>query len=367
MIALIILTSLLLTGLIVFILWKRHISLPVLTDKDKTGNLIILGNWLSKLYDLEKIDGTFYLGTLNDTTTELSFIRGYADLDCITKVDSNSTFRLASLSKSFTAFATIKLCEQYDISLESDFGKIIHAPLLQYISILDLLQHKSGLTNDYLAISDKKIQKFNNDQLISAYKNQYLQKGIGIAADKPFKYQNINYVLLTSLFPLLANSTFEEYLQELLVKYGLTQSTTVNNLTSGNQLVSAYESFLGSKHLSIKANRFDQIVGDGGIISNSVDLKKWGQIWSNEVLSNQTISKIINKGYDSPGPNYQFGWVFEKDSFWHNGSWNGFNTFMLVDPKNSRTLIVLDHSNNLRFNSIIKNTLSFLTSKLQHL
>ncbi|WP_420385839.1 serine hydrolase domain-containing protein [Roseivirga sp.] len=319
---------------------------------------------MNKLYDLEKMDGAFYLGTLNGSTTELNFIHGYADLDYTIKVDSNSTFRLASLSKSFTAFATIKLCEQYDISLESDFGKIIHAPLLQDISILDLLQHKSGLTNDYLAISDKKIQKFNNDQLISAYKNQYLQKGIGIGADRPFKYQNINYVLLTSLFPLLANSTFEKYLQELLVKYGLTQTATVNNLTSGNQLVSAYESFLGGKHQSIRANRFDQIVGDGGVISNITDLKKWGQIWSKEILSNQIISKTINEVYVSPTLNYQFGWVFEKDSFWHNGSWNGFNTFMLVDHQNSKTLIVLDHSNNPRFNSIIKNTLRFLNIKI---
>ncbi len=362
MIAIIVVSSLFLIGIIVFILWQKNVSLPKLLDKDKTGNLQILETWLEKLYKTGRLAGTFYLRNLSDMNSEVSIVEGYADLSCRLKIDRNSTFRLASLSKSFTAFATTKLCEEYKLPLKSDFGEVINEPLLQGITILDLLQHRSGLTNDYTNISNQTTQKFDNDQIISAYIAKYLNKRI--FAQKSFKYLNINYVLLTRLFPVLAKSTYEDYLNNLLTEHGLTQTTTVNKVANNGQLVSSYESFFRGKHLPIRSNSFDKIVGDGGVISNTDDLKKWGEIWKNEILLNDNISKIIVQGCDSPGLNYQFGWVVEKDFFWHNGSWNGFNTFLMIDPQSSRTLIVLDHSNNPRFNSIIKNTLRFLNIKI---
>ena len=76
---------------------------------------------------------------------------GYAEFQNRTPLTINSQFRLASVSKQFTAMAIAILCEQKKINYDDDIRKYL--PQLPYkdIRIRHLLHHTSGLP-DYMGL-----------------------------------------------------------------------------------------------------------------------------------------------------------------------------------------------------------------------
>ncbi|HUS01223.1 MAG TPA: serine hydrolase domain-containing protein, partial [Chitinophagaceae bacterium] len=118
---------------------------------------------------------------------------GYFDLEKKDTLTEHSAFHLASVSKTFTAMAVLKLAELGKLKLEDDIK--LYFPNIPYngVTIRSLLNHRSGLPN-YLYFMeqlgwDKKIFCDNSDVL--DYLVKY-QPPLSYQPDTHFSYCNTN-------------------------------------------------------------------------------------------------------------------------------------------------------------------------------
>jgi len=79
---------------------------------------------------------------------------GYFDMKTKEPLTKRSPFHLASVSKTFTAMATLKLAELGKLSLEDSVQKFFPAFPYKGVTVKLLLNHRSGLPN-YIHFMEK--------------------------------------------------------------------------------------------------------------------------------------------------------------------------------------------------------------------
>lgn len=146
---------------------------------------------------------------------------GYTDLDKKTPVSTASVFRIASMSKSFTAMAILKLRDagklrlddaaaQYIPELSKQKYLTLDAPV---ITIRHLLTHGAGFPEDnpwgdrQLADTDKELMEF-------------LQKSVSIStsAGTEYEYSNLGFALLGKIVTVVSGMPYQQYISENIFK-----------------------------------------------------------------------------------------------------------------------------------------------------
>lgn len=290
---------------------------------------------------------------------------GYANLETKEKLNSNSVFELASVSKQFTAMGIILLKEQGKLKYEDDFTKYI--PELSFykgITIKNLLNHTSGL-KDYMSLANKKWDKnkiaTNKDiiELMSKSKDTlYFKTG------SQFSYSNTGYLLLASIIEKVSGKSYGDFLKESIFKPLKMNNTFVLNRRHKpvkliNYAYGYVEDDNKNKVLpdSLKYLDFiiylDGIYGDGMVNSTVNDLVLWHKsLKNNTLISKEVFNEIttLEKFEDGKENTYSFGWRLKKDDdnfvMSHSGSWPGYKTYIKRDVKNDDVIIVLTNFDN---------------------
>ncbi|MBL7738878.1 MAG: beta-lactamase family protein [Chitinophagaceae bacterium] len=153
---------------------------------------------------------------------------GYTDIANKIPVISSSLFRIASMSKSFTAMAIVKLRDEGKLNL--DDPAYLYIPELrnvQYptadappITIRHLLTHGAGFPEDnpwgdrQLADSDKDLMEFIGKQI--SFSNPP-----GIA----YEYSNLGFALLGKIITNVSGKRYQDYIKEnIWLPLGMTTS-----------------------------------------------------------------------------------------------------------------------------------------------
>ena len=121
---------------------------------------------------------------------------GYYNLQKKDSLTKHSAFHLASVSKTFTAMATLKLAEMGKLSLDDDVKKFFPNFPYDNVKVKNLLSHRSGLPN-YLYFMEElgwnKKQHCSNKDVLD-YLIKF--KPAATSPDTHFTYCNTNYALL---------------------------------------------------------------------------------------------------------------------------------------------------------------------------
>jgi CubicO group peptidase (beta-lactamase class C family) len=302
------------------------------------------------------------------------FEKGYGvrDLRTKTAVDAQTNFRLASLSKQFTAMAVMLLVREgklrYDQSLTDIFPEF--PAYGKRITVRNLLNHTGGLP-DYEDLMDaaaksrgpiwsaeKQIQDSEVLQLLERESRGTFAPGT------EWEYSNSGYVVLGLVVAKISGKTFAEFLQEriftplkmnhtLIFEKG--KNEVVNRAYGHSKKVTV---FIETDQSSTSATQ-----GDGGIYSNLEDLSKWDDALRNHtLLGEKQFLSAITPAQLPPGAGaklaedvpdslrqyataYGFGWFLNlQDShplMWHYGDTMGFKSAILRYPRDNVTVIVL--------------------------
>ncbi|MDY3319134.1 serine hydrolase, partial [Riemerella anatipestifer] len=108
----------------------------------------LLDSLFTTLYEKKAFNGNVLIAEKGNIVFEKSY--GYADESAKRKLDKNTIFELASVSKQFTAMGIVILQKQGKLNYDDKISKYI--PELAFygdISIRNLLNHTSGLP-DYM-------------------------------------------------------------------------------------------------------------------------------------------------------------------------------------------------------------------------
>ncbi|MDB5198561.1 MAG: beta-lactamase [Chitinophagaceae bacterium] len=276
---------------------------------------------------------------------------GYFDLEKKDSLTEHSAFHLASVSKTFTAMAVLKLAEQGKLKLDDDVK--LYFPNFPYndITIRLLLSHRSGLPN-YLYFMeqlgwDKKTFCGNNDVL--DYLIKY-QPALSYKPNTHFSYCNTNYALLGLIIAKASGKTYAEFLQHNFFTPLKMNDTYVFTLADTQKAMPSYD-WRGRKE---GLTFLDKGFGDKNIYSTARDLLKWDQaLYNNQLFTQETIETAF-KPYSNEKPgikNYGFGWRMNiypngKKIIFHGGWWHGNNTMLMRLVQDSATIIILGNKYN---------------------
>ncbi len=334
--------------------------LKVVKEDSLISRIEKVDNWFKNLNKNNKFNGAVLL--IKKDSVLLKKAYGYSDANSSRMLTTSSSFRLASLSKQFTATGIMLLKERGLLSFEDEIIKFL--PELSYnkVTIRHLLNHTSGIPDVYIDFP-KKYKKEVGDLLTNEKVVKLLAKmnpKLENSPNEKYQYSNIGYVLLSTIIERISKKSFQEFLQtELFDKLEMRNSKVWNLLSKSNSFAnktSSYYAFWIFKK-TLNPGVLDGVSGDDAVFSSIDDLIIWNQFWyKNNLLSNSIIKEAftrpkLNNGINSP---YGFGWLIKDNIVWHKGSWLGARTLIVRDTLQKNTIVLLDNSSSACIDNIHK-------------
>ncbi len=294
-----------------------------------------------------------------------AFRKGYGitDLRTLHPIGPETNFRLASLTKQFTATAVMLLVHDgklhYDDTLASIFPEF--PAYGKTMTIRHLLNHTSGLI-DYEDIMDKqyagvapdKIPQIKDAGVLALLKQQSSTK---FPAGTRWDYSNSGYVVLAMVVEKVSGTSFGNFLHEHIFK-PLAMNHTLAFENGKNEVTNrAYGHTKADKtwHETDQSST-SATLGDGGIYTSLDDLEKWDRALTNHTLL--TIKEMepaltsptvhgapMQKPDGSIAPRYGFAWFLDPHRghrrYSHYGETVGFRTAIQRFPEDHLTVIML--------------------------
>jgi CubicO group peptidase (beta-lactamase class C family) len=278
---------------------------------------------------------------------------GLANVEEKAACTADTNFRLASVTKQFTAMAVMILADSKELSLDDrivdyfpefpDYGK--------RITIRHLLHHTSGL-KDY----ERLIPKGTALPVVDINVLRLLQKEgrTFFAPGTRFRYSNTGYAFLALIVEKVSGQTFASFLRRNIFKplgmdgtlaYEAGISEVPNRafgyVQAGNRFKRADQSLTSS------------VLGDGGVYSSLNDLCRWDwALQTTKLVSRGMLAQAFAPGKatrHSKGVEYGFGWFLSSDrgwrKVWHSGNTIGFTTRIERLPEKKFAIIILANRN----------------------
>jgi CubicO group peptidase (beta-lactamase class C family) len=280
----------------------------------------------------------------------LAFIRTYglADLETKTPVSERTNFRLASLTKPFTAMAVMLLVRDGRLTLDTRVADIVgdFPAYGREIRIRHLLTHTSGLRayEDFVAKSPTR-HLSDHDVIKLLKRTDRLLFRPGTA----FRYGDSGYAVLAIVVQTVSGRPFAAFLRDRIFAPAGMSSTVA--WTSGASPIR--HRALGYAATSPGFRLADQsvtsrVLGDGGVYSSVRDLIAWDRVLDERTLVGTRLQQLAWTPAsldDGTKTRYGFGWFIERDRHgtrvYHRGDTSGFSNFIVKYPERKTTLIVL--------------------------
>jgi CubicO group peptidase (beta-lactamase class C family) len=191
----------------------------------------------------ERIPGMTW-GVVLDGKLVHSGVYGYAELADREPVTPSTRFRIASMTKSFTALAILKLRDQGKLSLEDQAER--HLPEMARwpkptldtpaITLRNLLTMTAGMPEDN-PWGDRQLG-MPEEELIELMGSA---PSFSTAPGSEFEYSNLGYALLGLVISRVSGMPYQRYIdRELLQPLGMTNTFWDYSKVRGNELASGY-------------------------------------------------------------------------------------------------------------------------------
>ncbi|MBL3548693.1 serine hydrolase domain-containing protein [Chryseobacterium sp. KMC2] len=257
---------------------------------------------------------------------------GYSNFKKKAKIDSNTIFAIGSVSKQFTAALVLLQMEQGKLNVTdkaSKYVKEFQNKDYEHITIHQLLNHTSGLN----LLGGKLMFK----------------SGSG------FHYSNDGFNTLGKIVEKVSGKSYDENVQELFKKAGMTNSSTGNTF-KGNNFASAY---VGNGTLCEEVpnmpKRLDgKEIGTpaGGILSTIQDLHRWNNaLYGGKILKPETLKQFMAKSAERHHAifgkmGYAYGIMLnigKPNSYFHSGYIKGSPSLNIYYPETKTSVIILSN------------------------
>jgi CubicO group peptidase (beta-lactamase class C family) len=294
------------------------------------------------------------------------FRKGYGvtDLRSLHAITPQTNFRLASLTKQFTATAIMLLVRdgklRYDDHLSDVFSGF--PSYAKAITIRHLLNHTSGLV-DYedvmekqsAGVPDETIPQIKDAGVLELLKHQ---TGTKFPPGTRWDYSNSGYIVLAMVVEKKSDMSFGDFLHQRIFK-PLEMNGTIAYEKGKNEIANrAYGHTLNAGGWrETDQSSTSATLGDGGIYTSLDDLEKWDRALTRHTFLTAkemaaaltppatTSGGPLQKRDGSLAPLYGFGWFLDPyrghRRHSHYGETVGFRTAIQRFPDDALTVIVL--------------------------
>jgi CubicO group peptidase (beta-lactamase class C family) len=288
---------------------------------------------------------------------------GLRDLRSELPIQTDTNFRLASVTKQFTAMAVLLLIHDGKLHYDDTISHLLPGfPAYgNSITIRMLLNHTSGirgyedvLGKEYSARPSEEIPQATDPDVLKWAEKE---TGTKFPPGTQWEYSNTGYVLLDEIVEEVSGMRFGDFLEERIFR-PLQMKNTIAYEYGKNKIRNRAYGYakVGGRWMEADQNATSATLGDGGIYSSVDDLEKWDEALSEHSLLSAeefqpAVTPVLLAGEQLPkGPDgqplaYGFGWLLNPyrghRAASHRGGSIGFRTDVERFPDDKLTIIIL--------------------------
>jgi CubicO group peptidase (beta-lactamase class C family) len=296
------------------------------------------------------------------------FEKGYgvAELRTREHIGPETSFRLASLTKEFTAMAIMLLVHdgklRYDERLTDIFPGF--PAYGKNITVRQMLNHTSGLLdyedlmpNPYPSKTGEKIPQIRDDEVLELLKKQTTTR---YAPGTRWEYSNSGYVLLGLVVERRSGMNFGDFLRARIFQPLGMANTIVYEVGKNEVSHRAFGHTLDAgTWRETDQSPTSATRGDGRVYTSLEDMAKWDRALNEHtLLTEKEMQPALIPATDVHGaplrqlngslaPLYGFGWFLDSyhghRRYWHYGETVGFRNAIDRFPDQRLTVVVLSN------------------------
>ncbi|MEQ8627117.1 serine hydrolase domain-containing protein [Ekhidna sp.] len=267
---------------------------------------------------------------------------GYANREFDILNNSETKFKIGSITKTFTSVAILKLAEEGKLLLSDSVIKFLPDVPHHWrpLTIHQLLSHTSGLIHSWDILEDSTLM-FQKSSLTNTLA-WYHEKPLLFEPGTSFSYSGVGYLILAAIIESITSTEYDQHLKEQIFDPldmrdtgGSDPEEIIQKLASGYVVNST--NLRNAPHFYVPL-----LTGGGHLYSTTQDLLKWDQALSDfSILSKQMTEKMFSPVLE----NYGYGWdIVKNDTLnmqFHTGFIPGFLSRLDRYPDRDLTLIIL--------------------------
>lgn len=273
---------------------------------------------------------------------------GLARLSPREEVTTLTNFRLASVTKQYTAMSIMILAERGELQLSDTLDKFFpEFPAYgKRITVQHLLNHTGGMLDYENLVPPSQQQQVSDADVLALLAKQ---SRTNFAPGSSYSYSNSGYVVLGLIAAKASGKTFAQVLHdEIFAPLGM-NATVAYEKDISEVVHRAYGySRSGSGFRLTDQSVTSATLGDGGVYTSVSDWPKWEQeLRSPTLISPAMLEQAFTPGKLNNGQrtSYGFGWMLDSyrgmKRIGHTGSTVGFRTAVQRYPAQGLAVLVL--------------------------
>ncbi len=313
-------------------------------------------------------------------------------------VQANAQFRIASITKNFTAAAIMLLQQDGKLAITDTITRHLPAtpaydiPYKNQITIKQLLQHRAGvfdITNaeipetvkqpyagkvygDYVRDElNQDTHTFTFDELVGVVAQNKLSS---FAPGTTFGYSNTGYNVLGKIIEKASGMSYSDFIRTRFVEpLGLTNTYNVWQGTDNRMKDPFIESFLhrpGSSAVNTSEDNMSIHVTEGDIVSSPADITKWMELLltGKAGISPENVALMKEMEVaDAERGVYGLGLSVDELGYGHNGAHLSYMSILRYNPATKTTVLIVASFFKIGVSeNETKSDLSYLNTSLQN-
>ena len=263
-------------------------------------------------------------------------------------VTPDTSFPIASMTKSFTAALVLKLVDEGKLGLDQTLAELLpefDVPYASEVTLRHLLQNRSGIPH-YIDIPgwfDNDVKRAFTDE---SFMDTLEQLELKFPPGSDYLYSNVNYYLLALMIDRYSGMDYEAYLQtQILGPLGM--SATGQLYRDADGIAANYLRNDDGSYEIIPVVNPALFRGTASMVSTADDLRAWGQaVIDGEAYSEAAAAEAFNA--DTPMAWSVAGIPLNDGKtariLYYNGRLIGYLSLIMLLPEEDGVIVILNNN-----------------------
>ncbi len=294
------------------------------------------------------------------------FKKGYGIANLVSRapITPSTNFNICSMTKQFTACATLQLQRQGELSLDDKLSRFFPdlAPRVAgMVSVRELLTHSSGIMDHYSYVDRAKYTEFWDRDVLTAIRSV---DSVYFPPGSRYRYSNTAFCLLSLIIQKLSGESYPAYLQNhLFVPLNMLRSDVIQTGFKISDRAFGYELDKDTFKISDAGQSlFFSTMGDGGVYTSIDDYLRWiTAIQQKRVLDPDLVKEARSAQFpidSARNLSYGFGWYVagsgDSTLVYHTGSNGGVRTIVLTKPSAKYAVVIFSNRTGVDLEDLVR-------------